>query len=230
MQKLLFLILTTLSLMALELPTTIKTTIKTTTQESIELSTTVPKGMSGIVIHNYGNGLSAITYAVISQGGKRATLKPYTILGHNKLPTIKTEAKNGDRVVFGNFYNNVLIIAPNGRSYREIAKSIKKSLIHPDSYAMHLILKDEIHLNLDNIKAFAEKNQVGLIVIATKNSLVTLDPISGIVLSKQPLSLSNSTTQSPFYARFEQIDNDIFSSEDVKKFEDYYRGIERLIK
>ena len=62
MRKLLLLALTTLSLMALELPTTIKTTIQATNGETIKLSKAVPKGLSGIVIHHYGNELSAITY------------------------------------------------------------------------------------------------------------------------------------------------------------------------
>jgi len=230
MKKLLLIVLTTLSLMALELPTMTKTTIQATNGETIELSDAVQKGMSGIVVHNYGNGLMAITHTTISQGGNKATLKPYSILRHGKLPTIKTKAKKDDRVIFGNFYNNVLLIAPNGQSYREITKSLKKSFIHPDMYAMNLILNNEIHLSLDNIKRFAQKNQVGLVLIVSKNALLTLDPISGMILSKQPLNIKITGTQSPFYARFEQMDNNIFSSEDTKKFEEYYKGIERLIK
>jgi hypothetical protein len=186
--------------------------------------------VSGIVVHGYGNGLSAITHTIISQGAGKATLKPYSILSHKKLPSIKTVAKKGDRVLFGNFYNNVLLIAPNRRSYREITKSFKKSWVHPDTYAMHLISNNEIYINLNNLKEFAENNQVGLVLIISKDSLFVLDPISGIFLSKEPLNLKLTGTQSPFYARFEQIDNNIFSSEDIKKFPNYYRGIERLIK
>ncbi len=230
MKKLLLIVLATLSLLALELPTTIKTTIQAVNKDGIQLSKSVQKGMSGIVVHEYGNGLSAITYSVISQGGNKALLKPYNILSHKKLPNIKTEAKKGDIVIFGNYYNNALLIAPNGRSYREITQSIKRSWIHPDTYAMHLINNDEIHLTPDNIKAFAQNAQVGLVLIATRDSIVALDPISGAVLSKNPITLNNQNAQSPFYARFEQIDTDIFSSSDTKEFEEYYKGIERLIK
>lgn len=230
MQKFLLLALTTLSLIAIELPKTIETNIQAINRGTVQLSTTVQKGVSGIVVHDYGNGLSAITHTIISQGAGKATLKPYSVLSHGKLPSIKTVAKKGDKVVFGNFYNNVLLIAPNGRSYREITKSIKKSWVHPDTYAMHLISNDEIHITLDNIKKFSQRNQVGLVLIASKNTLVTLDPISGTVLSNKPLSLKNSQAQSPFYARFEQISTNIFSSEDTKKFEEYYKGIERLTK
>ncbi|NEW61613.1 hypothetical protein GSY74_09985 [Sulfurovum sp. bin170] len=230
MKKLLLIALTTLSLMAIELPKTIETTIQAINNGTVQLSKNIPKGMSGIVVHDYGNELSAITHTIVSQGDNQATLESYSILSHVKLPSIKTIAKKGDRVIFGNFYNNVLLIAPNGRSYREITKSIKKSWVHPDSYAMHLISNDEIHINLENLKAFAGKNQVGLVLVATKDSLLTLDPISGVYLGKEPLSLKVDNAQSPFYARFEQISTDIFSSEDTKKFEEYYKGIERLTK
>jgi len=230
MKKLLLLALTTLSLMAIELPRAIETTVQNIHDKTVQLSQNVPKGMSGTVVHNYGNGLSAITHSIISLGGGKATLRPYIILSHENLPSIKTEVKKGDKVVFGNFYNNVLVIAPNGRSYREIIKSTKKSWVHPDTYAMHLISSSEAQINLDNLKLFSSKNQVGLVLIATKNSLITLDPISGVVLSRESLTLSNNKAQSPFYARFEQIDTDIFSSTDTKEFPKYYKGIERLIK
>jgi hypothetical protein len=216
--------------MALELPKMIETTIQTTDGKSVQVSKRVQKGISGIVVHKYGNGLSAITHTVISQGGNRASLEPYSVLSHDKLPSIKTVAKVGDRVIFGNLYHNVLLLAPNGQSYREIIKSTKKTWIHPDNYAMHLIRDDAIHIDKANLKSFANKNQVGLVLIVTKNSLMTLDPISGVILSKEPLSLKVIKAQSPFYARFEQINNDIFSAENTKTFPKYYKGIERLIK
>ena len=230
MKKLLLLVLATLSLMAIALPTTIKTTIQATNNKTVQLSKTVQKGMSGIVVHDYGNGLSAITHTIISQGDGKAILKPYNVLSHKNLPSIKTAVKKGDRVIFGNFYNNVLLIAPNGRSYREIIKSIKKSWIHPDAYAMHLISKSETQINLENLKSFADKNHIGLVLVATKNSLITLDPISGSILKRDSLSLKNDKAQSPFYARFEQIETNVFSSDDIKEFSEYYKGIERLIK
>jgi len=51
--------------------------------------------MSGIVLHNYGNNLSAITQAVISLGETSATVLPYTALLHENIPTIKTPARVG---------------------------------------------------------------------------------------------------------------------------------------
>ena len=216
--------------MAIELPKMIETTIQAIDNQTVQVSKNIQKGISGIVVHEYGNGLSAITHTVISQGENQASLEPYSVLIHGKLPSIKTVAKIGDRVIFGNFYTNVLLLAPNGQSYREIIKSSKQSWIHPDNYAMHLIRDDAIHINRDNLKSFSNKNQVGLVLIATKNSLIILDPISGSILSKEPLSLKVKEAQSPFYARFEQINSDIFSTKDIKNFPEYYKGIERLAK
>ena len=229
MNKLLLLVLTTLSLIASNLPQSTETTIQTVKKNGVvQLTKNIQKGMSGIVIHDYGNGLSAITHTVISQGEGQATIKSYEILRHTKLPSIKTALKQGDKVIFGNLYHNALLIAPDRQSYSSITKSIKKTWIHPDTYAMYLIKNDEIALSLENLKQFAMKNQVGLIAIVTKDSLLTLDPISGVYLTKQPLNLTVAKTQSPFYARFKQISNDIFSAEDTRKFSEYYKGVGQL--
>jgi hypothetical protein len=228
MKKLLSFLLTTLSLMAIELPTPVGTTIKTNHRGAVQLTQNVQKGMSGIVVHRYGNGLSAITNTIIAHGGNRATLAPYSLLSHERLPTIKTEAKEGDKAIFGNLYNNVMLIAPNEQSYSQITKSIKRSWIHPDIYASYLINHNATEISLDNIRDFAIKNQVGLVLIATQNSLLILDPISKAYLSKLPLNLSNKKAQSPFYARFEQIDSGAFSMSDVVPFAEYYQGINQL--
>jgi hypothetical protein len=228
MKKLLLLALATISIIATELPNTIETTIESSNNKTVQLSQSIPKGMSGTIIHDYGNGLSAITYAVVSQGDNHATLQPYSVLSHEKLPSIKTTVQKGDKVVFGNFYNNALLIAPNEQSYSKITKSINKSWIHPDIYASYLIGSDATKMTLLNLKTFAIKNQIGLVMIVSKESLLVLDPISGVYLAKEPLSITSKKAQSPFYARLEQIDTDLFSSTDVVEFPEYYQGIGQI--
>ena len=229
MKKLLLLIFATLFLMATELPKSIETTIQTfDNQGNIQLGNTVPKGMSGIIIHNYGNGLSAITHSTISQGQQMATFKSYDVLRHENLPNIKTAPKKADKVIFGNLYNNILLIAPNQQSYAKITNSIKRSWVHPDIYAMYLIRKEKTSLSLKNLKSFAQDNQVGLIAIADRNSLKILDPISGEYIANQPLNISVAQAQSPFYARFEQIENNLFGANGTTTFAEYYRGIGKL--
>ena len=230
MNKFLLIVLSTFILMATDLPQRIKTTIQSINNNSqVLLANSVPKGRSGIVIHSYGNGLFAITHTAISQGGNKATISKYNILKHENLPTIKTDIKQGDQVIFGNLYNNILLIAPNEQSYSSIIKSIKKVWIHPDIYASFLIVNDENKITKKNLKKFAIETEVGLVAIVAKDGLRIFDPISGNYLRKIAInSPINGKIQSPFYARFEQISTDIFSENDKKEFPPYYKGINNI--
>ncbi|HHH51649.1 MAG TPA: hypothetical protein ENK76_04715 [Campylobacterales bacterium] len=230
MRKIILMILSSLLLMAMDLPQRTKTTIQAIdNKKQVTLTNSIPKGRSGIVVHSYGNGLFAITHTAISQGGTKATIGKYNILKHDNLPTIKTDLKEGDQVIFGNLYDNVLLIAPNQKVYSSITKSIKKVWIHPDIYASFLIVNDEDRITKKNLKQFAMETQVGLVAIVAKDSLRIFDPISGNYLRRIAINTTiNGKAQSPFYARFEQISTDIFSENDKKEFPAYYKGIEKI--
>jgi len=228
MKKILFLLLINYTLYANSLPTSINTTITSVTSDTVQVATSVEKGISGIVVHDYGNNLSAITHTLISIGDKQATIHPYVGLGHENIPNIKNSVVKGDKVIFGNFYNNLLLIAPNEEVYRKTKQTIKRSFIHPDIYAMDLIVYDETKLSLDNLKGFAQRNQVGLVLIAIKDYVMVLDPISSEYLLKFPISTTAKDSISPFYARFDQISNSLFGTEKNQKFLNYYEGIEQI--
>jgi hypothetical protein len=229
MKKIIFMVLSTIFLIADNMPQKVESSISSIEKDGqITLSKSVPKGRSGIIIHSYGNGLFAITHRAISLGGDRAEIKKYQALKHENLPTVKTAPQKGDRVVFGSLYNNILLLAPDEQSYSTITKSMKKVWIHPDIYAYFLIKNDETKITLENLKKFAVENQVGLIAIVAKDGIRILDPISSTYLRKLPLNIDISKAQSPFYARFEQIETDIFSMADEKEFPAYYSGIEAI--
>jgi len=229
MKKLILILFSTLLLIANDgLPDRIKTTVTSINNGQITLANPIPRGRSGIVIHNYGNGLFAITHTATSLGGTRASIGKYTMLKHENLPTIKTPAKVGDQVIFGNLYNNVLLIAPDEQSYSNITKSIKRVWIHPDMYATYLISNDEDEITLKNLREFAIETQVGLVAILAKNELRILDPISGKYVAKIAQRYTSPKPQSPFYARIEQVSVNIFSEDSKKKFLPYYKGIERI--
>jgi hypothetical protein len=231
MRKIIFVIIGTLLLIADDLPKSLKSTISTIDKNGqIILSDRVSKDMSGIVVHSYGNGLFATTYTVSSSGGNRANIEgEYQALEHENLPTIKTAPKKGDRVIFGSLYSNVLLLAPDEKSYSSITKSISDRVwIHPDIYAYYLIERGEDRVTLDNLKRFALENQVGLVAIVGKDEIKILDPISGKYIKRLPLNIDISKAQSPFFARFELIDTDIFSRADKKEFPKYYRGVESI--
>ena len=198
-------------LMADALPNTIKTTIASITANGeIELSSSVPAGMSGIVIHNYGNGLSAISHATVSQGNAHASLSAYRAILHENIPNIQTEAKAGDKVIFGNFYNNALVIAPNQTAYRAVTRQYQRTWVHPDAYALDFMKEDASTLNLESLKKFAQRNQVGLVLIVAENKLRILDPISQQFVGESAFNVAQEGSVAPFYARFEQMDTSTF--------------------
>ena len=228
MKKLLLLLVTTYALMANSLPQSVSTTVSNINNDgSIQLSSSVPKGMSGVIIHNYGNGLTAITHSIITQEGAKATVLPYTAMTHKNIPNIQTDVKVNDQVILGNFYNNVLLIAPNARSYENISKSFQRTWIHPDAYAVDFMDEGDKAISLTSLKNFAEQNQVGLVLIVTQNRLRILDPISQQFLGEQSISGIGANTMSPFFARFNQTNVSLFDFSSTN-YTPYYQAMEAL--
>ena len=214
--------------MATNLPQRIETTIKSIdAQGNIQLNSSVPAGMSGIIIHNYGNGLSAITHSLISQNNAMAKVLPYTTITHENIPTVQTTAKVNDKVIIGNFYNNVLLIAPNAKSYENIKKRFKKIWIHPDAYALYFMKAEEKALSKNSLEKFAKANQIGLVLIATQNSLLVLDPVSKQFIGEQKLNGTSDKAMKPFFSRFEQMDVSAFGWSKIELTE-YYQAIKEL--
>ena len=229
MKKILFMLLSTLVAIAIELPQSIQATIASVGDKYIIVDKEIPSGMSGIVVHDYGNSISAITHTLTSQTKKQAKLHSYRAIKHDKLPNIKSPAVKGDKVIFGHLYDNALLLAPNEKVYSKLTQSIKRNWIHPDIYAMHLIKNDEEHISMQNLKEFATLNHIGLVVIVTQNALKVLDPQTGHYLTQLPYNLSSTQAMSPFYARFEQASNSFWGGEKPKDtFEEYYKGVENI--
>jgi len=210
------------------LPSTISTTVSTITSNGqIQLSSSVPQGMSGIVIHNYGNGLSAITHASISQGEGKAEVTSYEAIPHDNIPNIQTAVTKGDKVVFGSFYENAMVIAPNRDIYRKITTSYKKTWIHPDAYALYFMKEEETKLTLESLKKFAQLNQVGLVLIVSLKNILILDPISKIFLGTIPMQVNPKNVMVPFYARFKQTDISTFGFS-KKSYTPYFQSVAGL--
>lgn len=224
---LLFIFIVNYSLFAEALPTSIKSSVKSTSNGIIQLSSTVPAGRSGIVMHNYGNGLLAITHAVISLGGDKASIQSNRAIVHKNIPSIQTGISAGDLVVFGNFYNNALIIAPNQTAYRQIRAKFNRTWIHPDAFALDFMREEENYINMNSLKRFAKKNQIGLVLVVAKNKLLVIDPISKQIIDSRGLKTNPKSAMSPFYARFKQINLSIFGTSD-KTFTPYYQSVAGL--
>ena len=227
MKKFILLLLTTYSLMANILPSPIKTTIKSIHGNTIQLSNDVPQGVSGIIVHDYGNGLTAITHSVVTIKGSKANIVPYKAIIHKNIPTVQTTVKVNDKVILGGFYNNALLIAPDAKTYTDITKKFNKTWIHPDAYALDFMREGKSAISLNSLQKFARANQIGLVLIATKNRLLVLDPISKKSISEIPMNNQPKNSMKPFFSRFEQMDVSAFGFSDVK-LKDYYQAIYEL--
>ncbi len=226
---LLILIFTLLAISYDSFPERITSSIQSINKKGIvTLNGKIPKDRSGIVIHNYGKGIFAITHTLVTTNNNRAYIKKYSMSIDSNMPTVDTPIKVGDRVILGNLYSNVLLIAPDEQSYSKITKSFNKVWIHPDIFAYYLIKHDEDKITLKNLKKFAIENEVGLVAIVARDGLRILDPLSGHYLRKLPIDIDIKKAQSPFYARFEQIDTNIFSVASKKEFPKYYKGVDNI--
>jgi hypothetical protein len=227
MRKIALIALLSLPLFAGFFPQSVHTSIKSVKGDVITLNSKFPvNGMSGVVIHNYGNDLTAITsrIAQTSSDGS-ASLLSADIIHHENLPTIKTAVVPKDKVIGGYLYNNVLLLTPDAETYAKIVSQHAKKWIHPDLFALYLSAQGEEGPSKENLKHFAKKYQVGLVYIVRKNSAVLLDPVSGKIVSEKPMSNLPKEGQFPFYMRFEQIDSGWFGS-DTKG--NYYNTMESL--
>jgi len=228
MRKIALLAFSALPLLAGFFPTTIQTSIADVKEKNVILKSAFPvNGMSGIVIHNYGNEVEAITDQVVQIASDgTAKLLHTTIIHHDKLPTIKTAPSKNDKIIGGYLYNNVLLLAPDAETYAKITSSYnKKNWIHPDLYAVYLSEVGEAIPTKENLAAFAKENQIGLICIVKNGSAVLLDPISENIVGEKAMSGLPAQAQYPFYMRFDEIRTGWFSKSSKG---DYYKTMEKI--
>ena len=215
MLKIALLTLLSLPLIAGFFPQSVHTSIKSVNGSSIMLKSKFPtNGMSGAVVHSYGNGLTAITSRItqVSSDGTTSLIDA-DIIHHDELPTIKTPVNVGDNVIGGYLYNNILVLAPDADTYTKIVKSNNKKWIHPDLFALYLTVEGEDKVTKENLSIFAKKYQVGLVYIVRKDAAVLFDPISGKVVSQKAVSNLPAKGQYPFYMHFEKLESGWFGSE-----------------
>ncbi len=221
-------LIVSLPLLADFFPQTVYSSIRTVDKKSIILSTPFPtKGMSGIIIHNYGNELEAITGRVVQESDGSVTLKKEEIVHHDKLPTIKTAIAPNDTVIGGYLYDNVLLIAPDADTYAKITSQYSKNWIHPDLLALFLAKEDEALPTKELLAKFADAYHVGLIYIVKKNKAVLLDPVSGAHVAERAMGTLPQKGKYPFYMRLNGIETGWFGNS-VSEEGDYYKAVEAL--
>jgi hypothetical protein len=226
MRKIAFIVLVSLPLFADFFPQTVHTSISSVHDTSVTLSTPLPVNrMSAVVIHNYSQDAEAITTHILQTGASKCVVLNDDIVAHTKLPSINTKVAVGDKVIGGYLYNNILVLAPDAKTYDAITTASDKNWIHPDLYALFLNNYGEHVPSKENLKSFAKAYQIGLVYIVTKTSEKLLDPISGFVVAKKPLSISAQKIKTPFFMRLDKINVSIFSRKNTKT---YYQLMDAL--
>jgi hypothetical protein len=193
-------------------PPTVQSSVVGAKGNTIVLSRGFPaKGMSGIIIHNFGENLQAITSYIRYNGGKSAAMISNEPIAHDELPTVKPKVRVNDKVIGGYLYDNVLLLAPDANTYARITRESDKNWIHPDLYAMFLSREGDQIPTRKNLKKFANEYQVGLVYIVQKNKAVLYDPISQRYVSQKAISGLPAKGQFPFYMRLGKIKAGWFS-------------------
>ena len=226
MYKIAILALISFPLLAGFFPQTVHTSVANVSGKNITLTHAFPvNGMSGVVIHNYGNSLEAITSRFIQKDASHTSLINEDIIHHDKLPTINTSVKPGDQVIGGYLYQNVLLLAPDAQTYTKITSNYDKKWIHPDLFALFLTKEGDTVPTKSNLAAFAKAYQVGLVFIVGNGTAKLLDPISGKIVSQKPISDLPSKGEAPFFMRFDEIESGMFSSSNTQS---YYKLMDTL--
>jgi hypothetical protein len=227
MRKTVWMMLTALPLAAGFFPPTVHTTVTESDGTAIQLAKPFPAtGMSGVVIHNYGRSLEAITgYITQTAGNGSAVLIAKEIIHHEELPTVRTMIAKGDKVVGGYLYDNVLLLAPDADTYDAVTAKTDKRWIHPDLFATFLSKEGESVPTKENLAKFAKTYQIGLIYIVKRNSAVLFDPISGKTIAQKPLAHTPQKAQFPFFMRFKGFRTGVFSESGNG---DYYQTMEKF--
>ena len=204
-------------------PPTIHTTVKSVDGNRVTLAKPLPvNGMSGVVLHSFGKGLQAITGILVQTAPGVATVRKGDLLDHKGLPTPKSVAAPGDKVIGGYLYSNVLVLAPNARTYAKIVRSGGRFWIHPDLYAAFLAREGDSTPSPSNLAKFAREAQVGLVYIVQRNRAILFDPLSGKIVGSRPFNPVGQESKYPFYNRFSKINSGLFGGSDSG---DYYKSV-----
>ncbi len=189
-------------------------------------------GSSGVVMRDFGNGLSSIiARAVVSHkqnGYATVRFELYSNLAQKALPLPKFTPKSGDTIVLNFLYNRALIIAPNADVYKQILKAFSNiSFIHPDLVAAELSFNYTPNPSKDDFRKSCAKHAAGVIFVALDKEAFFVDCGSFAVL-KSFKSGQIASYHLPFYTQVDGIDT-VFWKPDSAHINDYDKYYRRLI-
>ena len=226
MRKIALIALLSLPLFAGFFPQTVHTSISKVSGKTVILNHPFPvNGMSGVVVHNYGNDLEAITSRIVQNSSGQALLLDSDIVHHDELPTINTPVRSSDKVIGGYLYRNVLLLAPDAQTYAKITSIYDRKWIHPDLFALFLAKEGDTVPTKSNLAAFAKAYQVGLVFIVGNGTAKLLDPISGKIVGQKSMVGLPAKGEAPFFMRFDEIESGMFSSSNTESYYDIMKSL-----
>ena len=215
-----------LSLVAGFFPATVHSSIASVNGNEATLTKAFPvNGMSGVVMHSLGKGREAISAIAVQTAQGKIKITKGDLLEEASLPTPKSIASAGDKVIGGYLYGNVLVIAPNAETYSKIVRGTSKNWIHPDLFATFLAREGDSVPTPDNLADFAKEAQVGLVTVVKRGKAILYDPISRRVVAEKSFQAIGGKNRYPFYMRFTKLEGGLFSGSSEG---DYYRAVEAI--
>ncbi|TLD97357.1 plasminogen-binding protein pgbA [Helicobacter jaachi] len=192
-------------------------------------------GESGIVLTEQQGYEMIIASAVITRiEGDRAyaSIAPFSNIEQKYLPTPQASPKEGDKVIFGGFYNRAIAIAPNQESYNKILSSASNvSFSHIDLFAAFLA-KDGINdPKPKHLRAFCNAYSIGLVYVFASNGINVLDCQSFAILEVlSAQDVQDKQTQAPFFSRIPNINTGSLASKlRSKKSRQYFSYYDDLL-
>ena len=188
-------------------------------------------GESGIITRqNDKNAFIIANVRVKSIQDGVATLEttPFSALAQKYTPKPKGSPREGDLIIFRILYSRALLIAPNQNAYQALREGREGDFVHSDVFAAFLAQNGANLPQPADFARFCETYQVGLVVLALKNTALTLDCQSFKILSREDFTLRESSQKLPFFTRLSDKTTQELFNLDAKM--DYFAHFTRLIE
>lgn len=185
-------------------------------------------GQSGIIVHNTKNSSLIIANAIVQSSSKKEStliLSESDILIQSALPTSNQKAKTGDIFVLNHMYHSSLLIVPNHEASKKIKELYpNQKFLNPDIFAAHLKITSLPVPTFRDIQSFCKSYNIGTIFIVVNNQLYVIDTNSLHTLYTTKLSISDETTQSPFFTKITDIKTNLLDlgADKIKDYNDFY--------
>ncbi len=204
----------------------ISTTNKTATIDQGNLSI----GQTGIIVHKYKNNNSIILCdAKVIASNNNSSKIEFIKLKDSKQYTYATtnlKPQNQDKFILNHLYKNVLIIAPNLKTYNTIKAKFKKQVfLSSDIFASILKANNNPTPTKKDFQDFCRFNFIGLLFVYIKDRLYIVDTKSFKTIKQIKIAIDAKEKQKPFYSLVENIEKNplkLFGQSGIGKYDEYY--------